>query len=300
MLVFTSCSSTKKILAPASLRASGVRARTLGGFARDWAARVEAAPVRHAASEIYAGNAVVAAQAAADRLSAPLHFVSAGMSVVGPRARIPSYDLTVASGGDAPYPIATGAARPREWWAALNSALGRRTPLANVVRQHDSLVLVALPDSYLQMVQDELLTLSAKQLAKLRLIATSNARIAPELQGQTIRFDQRFQTAAGAPRGAQASFVQRALLHLAGLLLDNPTKRTVGAQRALVDQSLQASTLARRRNGVRLSDSEVLRWLGEQDPRSSQSRTALLKAFRGQGLACEQKKFFALIDSTRI
>lgn len=299
MLIFTSCSSTKKVPAPAALRASGVRARTLEGFARTWASRVEAAQGCHPASELYAGNAVAAARSAAANLPAPLHFVSAGMSVVGPRARIPSYDLTVTTPSAAPYPVAVGTATTGEWWEALNGALGRKAPVANIVRQHDDLVLVALPDSYLRMVQAEFLALGAKQRAKLRFISTSHTVVAPELEGQMIRFDQRFQSAEGAPRGAQASFVQRALLHFVGLVKDNPANMDVSAQRALVFRSLSNASISAARSRVRLSDPEILRWIAEEDPTSERSRYSLLKSYRERGFASEQQRFFNLIDQTR-
>lgn len=297
MLVFTSCSSTKQV--PTPLSASGVRARSLDGFAREWVAKIQAARELYAARDVYAGLAVTAAREAARRLEARLDFVSAGMSVVQAASRIPGYDLTVSSPGPAPYPIASGHASPSAWWSALNKALGRHQPLANIVRKHDDLVLLALPGTYLQMVEPELLTLGPAQRRKLRLVVSRNTKVGIELQSQTIRYDLRLQALDEAPKGALTSFTQRALLHFSSLLQDNPRIRAVASQQRLVDAALSLGAPAQRHARKAVSDTAVAQWVTKVDPLGTKTRSALLNEFRAKGMACEYGRFFRIVDSVR-
>lgn len=299
MLIFTSCSSTKHVPVPVALRAGSVRSHTLGAFAQEWVSRVDAAEHRYSAAEVYGGVGVAAAQEASACLSAPLYFVSAGLSLVGPRDRIPGYDLTISSGGAVPPPLASSASPSSAWWMALNDAFDRSNPLATAVRRCDDLVLIALPESYLQMIQPELLGLTERQRRKLRLITASRSTLSPELETQAIRYDQRFQSNPRAPRGALASFTQRALWHFAGLLCENPRARAVAAQRQLVEAALCNTQLKTPQKRSSRSDLEITAWVQRTDPHHKRSRSALLTIYRGKGYACEQKRFFGLVASAR-
>lgn len=298
MLIISSCSSKKRVPIPVTLRAERLRSRSLAGFTREWVARVEAAN-GHPRDEVYAGSGVNAARSAAELLSSRLHYVSAGMSVVGPDTRIPGYDLTISAGGAVPYPVAEGGASSSAWWAALNNAFDRHQPLANLVRRHDGLVLIALSDAYLAMVVPELLQLKDQQRSKLRIVAAKHSRLPSVLESQAIRYDQRLQHVGGASRGAMASFVQRALLHFSGLLATNPRVRSIDSQRRLVERVLATTTIGVRAAKTRCSDEQVRAWLVANDSENSWSRSALLTKFRADGWACEQSRFSALVAASR-
>lgn len=299
MLVFTSCSSTKRVPTAPALVAARVRARSLQGFAREWVARVTAAQEKYTADQVYGGRGVIAAREAALRLAAPLQYVSAGLSVVGQRARIPGYDLTVSAGASCPHPVAAAAATPRAWWGALNAAFGREQPLANAICRHHGIVVLALPNSYLSMVEEDLLALSEKQRQKLRVIVAAGSPVVQELECQAIRYDLRLHGVDGAARGALASFVQRALLHFSQVLVENPCAQAVGAQRRLVETALRGANQAKSPGRSRMSNAQILAWIHRVDPSRLAARSSLLTRYRRSGLACEQARFFALVDATR-
>ena len=299
MLILTSCSSTKRFPAPPPLRASSVGARSLDGFAREWVSRVREAGRPYSAASLYGGLAVASARSAGERLGAPLHFVSAGMSIVSPGSRIPSYDLTLSGSAAIPTPIRTGGATSSAWWASLNQAFERHQPMAALVRRHADLALVALPATYLKMVEPELLSLGQAQIKKLRIVMAENPELAPALEAQVVRYDQRFQTTPGAPRGALASFVQRALSHFSDLLADNPRIRSIGSQRRLVEAALSHSVEVAKALGAVQTDEQVMAWVARVDPQCALSRSTLLSRFRGHGRACEHGRFFSIVDRLR-
>jgi hypothetical protein len=299
MLVFAPCSSTKLVPTPRALVAARIPRQSVAGFAREWVRRVEAAGALHKPAEVYGGPSVHAARRAAEYLGAPLHFVSAGMSVVGPRARIPGYDLTMSMASGGTQAAALEGTAPADWWAALNLAFGRTEPIASMVRRHDDLALVALPDAYLAMVEDELLALTPHQRKKLRLIVASQRALPTEFEQQAIRYDRRLQALNGAPGGTMASIAQRALQHFAEVLSENPRVRSVTSQRALVDAALSKvrapSPVVRK---VR-SDAQIASWIRRKDPNGTRSRSVLLAQLRNDGFACEYTRFFKLVDAQR-
>jgi hypothetical protein len=298
MLVFAPCSSTKRVPPFPGLVATRVRARSLRGFAKEWAARVASADARHVADHVYGGLGAAAARQAASTLGACLHYVSAGLSVIEGRSCIPGYDLTISPNGCVPHPIAVGAATPSEWWAALNTALGRASPLASAVRQHKGLVLVALSGAYLQMVKDDLLNLTAEERTDLRLILAAGSPVPADLEPHVIRYDQRLQNLKDAAQGASASFSQRALLHFASLVVEHPNARGVAEQRRLVEAALSRAAAPSHRLGRSATDAQISAWIRRSDPQQALSSSALLRRYRTEGLACELKRFFALVDAT--
>lgn len=299
MLIFTSCSSTKRFPAPPPLRASSVEARSLDGFTREWVSRVKGAERPYSAASLYGGLAVASARSAGERLGAPLHFVSAGLSIVSPQSRIPSYDLTLSGGAAMPRPLRSCGATSSAWWASLNQAFERHQPMASLVRRHADLVLVALPASYLKMVEPELLSLGHSQIKKLRIVMAESLELSSALEVQVVRYDQRLQTTPGAPRGALASFVQRALSHFSDLLAENPRIRSVGSQRRLVDAALSRSVGTAKAAGAGQTDEQVTTWVAHVDSQGILSRSALLACFRGAGYACEHGRFFSIVDRMR-
>lgn len=299
MLVFTSCSFTKRVPISPALSAPTLRARHLDGVAQEWARRIKAASVRFPANQVYGGQAVVAAKAAAERLGARLHFVSAGLSLVEQDELIPGYDLSIGSSPSAPTILREGLSTASAWWRALNGALGTDSPISRAIREHNCVALVALPEHYLRMIEGELLQLSGEDRRKLRLVVAGATDVAPALASQVVRYDQRLQRLAGAPKGALTSFTQRALLHFAGLLAMNPSVKTVAAQRALVTSALDEAPAQDTRRSQPMSDLKIKTWIRHTDPNSEASKTSLLRQFRQSGNSCESRRFDRLHESLR-
>lgn len=284
---------------PAALRAARYRSSTPDAFARTWVRNVRAASDVYAARDVYGGPAVASAAKAASMLACGLYFVSAGMSLVDGDEAIPGYDLTISPGSaSAPAPLRAGSATPGDWWTALNNAYGVTRPFMSVMRKHDGLVLVALPSTYMRMVEPDLLALTAAHRKRLRLVTTGRAALATSLQSQVIGYDARLDDLEGAPQGTQSSAVQRALVHFSSLLKSRPDAIDVDVQRQWVADALARTVPRVRPSRLAQTDAEIAKWIRQQDPRGVRSQSALLRMLRAAGLACEQKRFRRVAELT--
>jgi hypothetical protein len=261
---------------------------------------VRAALDLYAARDVYGGPAVASAAKAASTLGCDLYFVSAGMSLVDGDEAIPGYDLTVASGSaSAPAPVRTGSATPGDWWVALNKAYGVDNPFAAALRKHDGLILVALPSTYLRMIEPDLLALTAVHRRRLRVLTMGRPTLAADLQPQMIGYDARLDYVDGAPRGTQSSAVQRALVHFSSLLASRPEATDIDLQRRWVSDALSAAVAKPRPSRRVQTDAEIVKWIRKQDPRDEHAQSVLLRMLRADGIACEQKRFRRLAELTR-
>jgi hypothetical protein len=300
MLIVTSCSFTKRVSVPAALRAARYRLSTPDAFARTWVRNVRAASDLYAARDVYGGPAVASAAKAASTLDCDLYFASAGMSLVDGDEAIPGYDLTASpSSASAPAPLRTGSATPGDWWVALNKAYGVSNPFASAMRKHDGLILVALPSTYLRMVEPDLLALTAASRKRLRLVTTGRPALAADLQPQVVAYDARLNNLAGAPQGTQSSAVQRALVHFSSFLKSRPEAVGIDVQRQWVFDALSCAVARVCPSRLVQTDAEIAKWIRKQDPRGECAQSALLRMLRADGFACEQKRFRRIAELTR-
>ncbi|WP_145743027.1 hypothetical protein [Variovorax beijingensis] len=196
--------------------------------------------------------------------------------------------------------MANGEASAADWWETLNSEFGRSQPIASLVRRSDGPVLIALPEPYVRMVSRDLISLSTSQQSKLRLIVARNTRVPNELQPCVLRYDERLAGLATAPGGANSYFPQRALGHFAELLSRHRHGDVdIATHRRWVEADLaRAKPIEVPKRSVQ-TDLEVFRWIKNVDPLSTRSVTALLRAFREAGRACEQNRFRRLVEHSR-
>lgn len=297
MLIIAPCSSQKAVTVHSRLHADAFRAKTLNEYTKNWVARVRAAQEKFLPVNVYTGQGIAAVREAAETIDAEMHILSAGLSMVSAKRRIPGYDLTV--GGDGPRPFDNIAEHVKlgDWWRSLNRAFGYYQPLAKLIKEQQSQVIIALPASYLLMVSDELTALSISERRKLRIIVSTKTSLASELAEIAIRYDQRLNAIEGAPRGANTSFVQRALLHLCRLLSENARITAVASQQTLVDRTLGQTTLINTPSRRRLTDDQLTRMIELELKRKIVGRSTLLKIIRQEkNVACEQNRFGELYD----
>ena len=297
MLIIVPCSSKKSITVSSRLHAHAVRAKTLDGYAREWVRRVRAETATFLPDEVYAGQGMAAARNAAEQLEGELHILSAGLSIVSPTTRIPGYNLTISHEGPRPFDNISESAKAADWWLSLNRAFGTERPLAKLIKSHDAQVIVALPTSYLSMVECELAAIGIAERKKLRIITSVNTVLKSELAAIAIRYDQRLNVAEGAPHGANASFIQRALLHLSRLLSENSRTRAIASQQSLVDRALGTTIPICSPLRHRVTDAALLKLIESALRNKIIARTTLLEIMRrDNNIACEQHRFSNLYD----
>ncbi|WP_321968626.1 hypothetical protein [Paraburkholderia tropica] len=267
-------------------------AASLAEVARKWFDATESAASKHRADELYAGRSFKEATHVSRVLAARLRVVSAGFGIVSTDDRLPNYDLTVANGHNSLAPVLTTFnADPSDWWTALTRQFGAgRTLRSTLGRTSDSLVLLALPGSYLQLITKELEALTPQQLARLRIFTSSRGRavLPPSVRRTAMPYDERLETSV-LP-GTQTDFPQRALRHFVEELSGHDLEMDVAAE--LVSQAMHRLVKRTLPSRIRMNDDEIAELLRNNWDRFRGTSSGLLRYLRDEAsIACEQRRF---------
>ena len=300
--VVTNCTTRKRSTAtPLRLALSGTPL-SVGEVASAWLRQVAAQPVRAVASEVYVGRPIVDSQRVVAELSADFFVVSAGLGLVSGREPIPNYDLTVSPGQSTiNTALATLRATPSDWWLALGQAKNSNLLLNDLVRcRPGSKVFIALPSSYLAMVEGDLKSIPATCAQQL-LIFTSTAgftKVPIHLRDAVMPYDDRLEGLVGHA-GTRSDFPQRAMRHFVSVLKGQNLAREVARATVLACMSATQKPVIPVRQ--RLSDSEISEKLRVAWVQHGGSSTRLLRFLRDTtGVACEQGRFRGLWQSLKI
>lgn len=293
MLIIAPCSSTKKVLLTAELSALSIQAKDLQDFSKQWVTTVQKENNRFKASEVYAGTGIAASISAAKTLGAELKFLSAGMSLISCSELIPSYNLTLSNQGPNPFDQVEKSGSLQEWWEALNKAWGYDTPLFKIIRDHKSSIFICLPSNYLTMVESELTQAVTQFPDKVRIITSTHMSLNTTLAKVAIRYDQRLNTASNGPRGANASFTQRAMLNFARIISEHSAENeSVIAQQRLVDLFFKDIQFVDKVKRQKISEDHLLAMIQDALAVEKMSSYRLLNSLREKnGIACEQSRF---------
>ena len=298
-IVITSCTSRKKKVSTVLALQGADAVGSLTALAQAWQRQVLAVGQGqlHAAGDLYGGRSITEARHTANSLSAPLHIVSAGHGLLRAEDRIPSYDVTVTPASHNPlYRCLVRLGRsPADWWPALIEVFGVKRSLTRLVTDSPrSLVLLAVPSIYLNLLSRELDSLSDDALSRLRVLTSSYgaSTLSARLQAAVMPYDERLEGLADYA-GTRSDFSQRALRHFVAVLgghalpLETARQNVREAMRALHKPILPARE--------RKTDDEIILLLGQNWNRLNGSSTALLRYLRDDALvSCEQSRFRSL------
>jgi hypothetical protein len=298
MLIIAPCSSKKQVFITPELEANSIQAIDLEEFSQKWAIRVHQAKDTYRSTNVYAGIGVSASKSAAAILKAELHFLSAGMSLINSSKLIPGYNLTISNKGPTPFTQVKKSGTPQIWWNSLNKAFGYKTPLINIISEHAGPVFIALPSNYLTMIEDELTKAIKESSKKVRVITSSSTDINPTLASVAIRYDQRLNTMSNGPSGANASFVQRALLNFSRTISKHSAEHEpVTTQQALVNDSFKDIDSVRKVKRLKVSEGHLFTIIQSALANENVSSNKLLENLRRfEGIACEQTRFKRLYE----
>jgi hypothetical protein len=301
IVILTNCTSRKRPKVLEELRAHQLDVGTYANVVAEWIRRLQDVQLRSPAHRVYCGRAVSEALIAARATNANVYFVSAGLGLVKCDDQIPAYSLTVADSGDDAIARRINAERfsASVWWQTLTGALGQRRPLEAIFDDADaSLVVIALPVSYLALIREELCSLPAEQLLKLRLIGPRNREDLPaQIANNWMPYDSRLDGKDSTVRGTSSDFAQRALRHFTQHILKSNEAFPSKIHSRLVEESLQTWSTYERPRGRTASDAELFEAIDQIWHRYSGKRSLMLRVLRQSlGLACEQSRFRTLVD----
>jgi hypothetical protein len=272
-------------------------ADSLGSTVGCWRVALAAQSMRMPAHALYAGRSFSEAKLAASRIDGCLYVVSAGLGVVAANDQVPHYDLTAAgSGGGLNAALAIHAAQPSDWWNVLCAGLG----LAQLIRENaGSLVLMALPSTYMRMVAADLARCSTRDLQRVRLFTSLVGRSAlpVAVADSAMPYDERLESLP-AYAGTRADFPQRALRHFVERLEGH--RLAMPEARQAVDKALSTCALRQLARRVRMDDEEIRNLICAHWTVCEGHSSRLLRYIRDEAhVACEQGRFARLWREVR-
>lgn len=308
-ILVTSCTNRKKRLAAPFLRARTLTVADISSVAFEWVGRLRGATDMGPARELYAGRAfdesIKAAASGAD-----LYVLSAGLGLVSAGASVPSYSLTVV--GKDPDNVLLRIAgdgenrTPSRWWAALTNQLGTAAPLAELVsRSSESVIVLALPKTYLQLVTTDLAALSDAELSRLRIVGVKSSieGLPARIAASAVVYDERFESAGSGFAGTKSDFAQRVARHFLNDVLSKSPSGSCREHSDIVAEFLAHHLAPVTQHRPRYSDDELKDVIRDLWAEVGGRVTVGLRVLRrGRQIACEQgrfKKLFAEISEEK-
>lgn len=306
--VVLSCTARKRASEPGYPRLRSVGPAPVPDRVERWAALVAAAPCRHVAANLYAGEYWQTGMALASRAElagqVQVSVVSAGLGLIGVQDEVPMYGATFAARHPDSVLATSGSTAHsemrRQWWDGLTRApvLGRHRPrrLVDLVEHgSNASVVICIGRTYVDAVAPDLIDLVERldDPERVMIFAAGAPLAGLERCWVTVPGSLRL------PLGGSLSStnLRAASAVLAELDTSSPNAETArGIVAALAATASELPTFDRRRQG----DDVILEWILdhlEQAPNGN--KTAALRCFRDKGNACEQARFGRLFDDAR-
>lgn len=297
VIVVTTCTNRKRGPVPPLLRASSLKAGSQDDILHEWRSRLLKHPPVERASNIYCGRAFSEACAASDETFGSLWIISAGLGLVFKDDMISPYNFTISgSGQDSVLPKIKGDNfSPSRWWTALNDSKNLGHPISRLVSENPSrLIVIALSQAYAGLIQQDLLTLSDRDLFRVRLIGLSIKHLLdPRLQALVMPYDERFDGSGGTNLGTRSDFAQRAMRHFVTAILPAASyDGDLEVHKELVQDYLSTLSWRQIPKRERLCDQEIMDAILRNWSASSNTSSKMLRIIRDlERIACEQSRF---------
>lgn len=293
-VIVTSCSKRKRFHPAAGLRASVLPKGKLEAIASEWMQRVGAATPVVEASGLYCGRQFSETLATRLHMQAKMLVISAGLGVLRVEDRVPSYSLTIARGvPDSILPLIDGKIGPSEWWQALIGTSRHHVGLTDALSQtvdDDELILLALPSSYLAMVEREFHSMPERMLARTRIFTAPSFRFREErLNPLVMPYDARLDGPGSPMQGTATDFSARAMRHFSTCVLLDKQVGSAREHAAAVSHRLAKWVTADRPIRTRQPDDALMDTMRAHWGIAGGSAAQMLRWIRRDlGLACEQ------------
>lgn len=226
----------------------------------------------------------------AECLNSGFFIASAGLGLVRGDSRVPGYDLSTSiSAPSAVQRRVIGPFSPKDWWTTL-----QQSPYASSISELfagevDGLVLVALSNSYVPLLSEELHGLAEMQRDRLRLFGAVDSKYPVELRRYLMPYDARLDVLV---RGSKVDFAQRAAEHFVKGLLDHEAFPVdLDGQRSWVASSLDRVVLEPVKKRQVLDDAQIRAVAGRLAGQGLTHTKALHVLRQEHGIACEQSRF---------
>lgn len=299
LALVTVCTNRKTIPPSERLQAELLPTGSQETVGKAWRDRLRSAEPRIAARKLYAGRGFREALAVVEAHKADLWIASAGLGLVHGDEEVPGYDLTLSAGAESSIRrrVTVGAFDAAGWWSDLARRRRPKRCLGALLGSNaDGHVVVSLPGSYLELVQEDLLSVGTLALRRVRIVGPLDLeQVAPRLRPLVMPYDDRLNGSDSPLNGTRADFPQRAARHLlqhacADGLCDDPEEDAQRVRRSLRDLAWPEQAARRQ-----LCDDDLVKAMLSCWDRAAGQSTKMLRLLRDEeGIACEQGRFVQL------
>lgn len=292
-LVITTCTNRKRKPITERLHVGELASASMPALAVEWASRLTAAPKRFPATEIYGGRGFKEAMAAAEKLSAKLMVVSAGLGLIYASTEVPPYGCTILMNADDSISSRVeGAFSASAWWTALSRVSPFGVAMQDATLEQDGLILGALSDAYMELVAEDFLGLSSEVLSRVRLFTrTPLKRIPAELRPYVMPYDDRLDGPDSPIPGTVSDFAGRALRHFTDRIFGGGN-RSAAKHASAVTSAIAAWRYPIKVSRVRSNDEALLALMREHW--DSERGCSLQRLRHELNVACEQGRYATL------
>lgn len=291
-VVVTNCTARKRSGVPLTRLKPEHLGAGLELVANRWVSSLRLENTRLPAGQLYVGRSISEAKLAAEFLDAELFIVSAGLGLVGAKSLVPGYDLSVTgTKSELSAVLRQYGASKADWWELLTSGQGLRWLMQTTPQ---AVVLVALPNDYLQMVIEDLQSMTTDEASRIFVFTSEVGRrsLARLPHVTAMPYDERLESIPGYA-GTRTDFPQRALRHFTA---------TLGGHRlapkdaiAAVIKAMSACAFRAAPKRQRLTDPELCQLIRQGWNVCGGNSVKLLRYLRDtRRVACEQGRFAGL------
>lgn len=256
------------------------------------------------ASNVYCGRGFLETLKAVRECAYELHIISAGLGLIPSGKEIPSYSLTISpSVVDSIQPKIFGSFSAPDWWLDLNVRTnGSSTPLANLIQKNDDAMFVlALSRSYAEMIVDDLLSLAATDLQRVRILGLSRPDYLPEpLKNIWMPYDERFDGPDNIGIGTRSDFPQRVACHFLRHIYRDNEYGDPRDHAQLIKNFLEGKCFPVKVQRISHTNDGIRAMIRENWDQAKGTSSKMLRVLRDDLLvACEQKRFSQLFNQVK-
>ena len=296
-IVLTNCTAKKNSRLPVLEFDVQLNDASINEVSKRWLNLVRQAKGTLPAKEVYVGRTVKDALVAAQILGADVFFVSAGLGLVKQDRLIPAYNLSItpnqrptrsSNAPSLPTILAEKSVSPAQWWTLLNR---NKTILDALSLSKTTFVWIAIPSSYVALIQSDLLQIPSEILKNVRIFTSPAGAesLDSNLRGVCLPYDERLNSVLNST-GTRNDFPQRALLHYLNCLNGEDLDLEEGKKRVLnflSKHKIREIPLRKKK-----TDAEIVSVIKKYWGPSKGSSSRLLRVLRDDlKISCEQRRF---------
>jgi len=292
--IITNCTSRKRDTGVIPLIPVLSPDLSVAEMAKTWSNQVEQSQIRVKSVDLYQGRSFAECRIATRTTAADLYVVSAGLGLVHADDLLPNYSLTISEGtGSLQKWLFAQGADSSDWWTVLCQNMETPSPISHMINAQgtNSLHLIAMPSSYLEMVAPDLTQVQDDRLETLRIFTSfAGSKTLPRnLQSAVMPYDERLEGVTNH-KGTRSDFPQRALRHFVTHLKGH--ELSMNKAKEGVEASMASSVRPTIPLREKVPNERILELIRTHWDRHEGSASKLLRFLRDEAhIACEQSRF---------